>query len=238
MQNQSASQQVSNAQGGMFILRLMSFSDHLGQFTEDSGKQIAAWNSLVDKHFAPEGRLVHSFDNNPAGKANKTYEVLRPNVARYFWTYFDSGATSLRLHTENAREVPHPTGSHQVVCQNAIFSVSYPTGARLEMAGSLQVLFSAGSDAIECLQFSTTNTDEIISRSQIEKVVSEWSPSLPNKSPKMAKNKLPKAQQKMQEQQDRLTMEHFPKAPRGTYGVSSKVQHFLEVSNSRQCTLA
>lgn len=232
MHNQSTTQQATNAQGGMFILRLMSFSDHIGQFTEESGKQMAAWNSLVDKHFAPEGRLIHSFDNDPAGQRNKNYEVLRPSVARYFWTYFDSGASSLRLHTENAREVPNPSGSHQVVCQNAIFSVSYPSGARLEMTGSLQVLFSAGSDAIECLQFSTANTDEIISRSRIEKVVSEWSPSLPNKSPKMAKNKLPKAQQKMQEQQDRLTMDHFPKAPKGTLGVSSKVQYFLEMGET------
>lgn len=218
----------------MFILRLMSFNDHLSNFNESNGKDISTWHEFVERHFANEGRLIHSFDNsqNPAGNnRGKIFEVLRPTIARYFWTYFDSGASSIRLHTERAREVPHPSGSHQVVCQHAIFSVSYPNGTRLEMLGSLQILFTAGSDSIECLQFTTTGTEEILSRSQIERVLSEWSPSMPTKSPKMAKNKLPKAQQKMQEEQNRLTMDAFPKTPKGTFGITSKVQHFLEVSD-------
>lgn len=218
----------------MFILRLMNFSDHLSNFNENNGKEIAAWHQFVDRHFANEGRLIHSFDssNGSGNGRNKIYEVLRATVARYFWTYFDSGANSIRLHTEHAREVPHPSGCHQVACQHATFTISYPNGARLEMNGSLQVLYAAGSDLIECLQFQTTGTEEILSRSQVEKVVTEWSPALPTKSPKMAKKNLPKAQQKMQEQQgqDRLTMEHFPKTPKGTLGITSKVQQFLEVS--------
>jgi len=207
-------------------LRVMNFCDHLSNFNALSGREINFWNNFVEKHFAPEGRLVHGFDEFKS----KTFEVLRPTVARYFWTYFDSGAHSLRLHTENAREFPVQAGGCQVHCPSAIFSVSYPNGARLEMNGSLQVLFGADS-SIECLQFHTTSTEETVSRVQIEKVLSDWSPSLPNKSPKMTKNKLPKAQQKLQEQ-ERLTADHFPKVPKGTYGITTKVQQFLEIGET------
>lgn len=236
MQAAQQAQQSQSAQGGMWILRLMNFNDHLSNFNETNGKELSVWQNFVERHFADQGRLIHSFDSSPPNGTGqgrgKIFEVLRPTIARYFWTYFDSGASSLRLHTEHAREMPHPTGSHQVQCQNAVLSVSYPNGARLEMSGSLHVLFTAGSDSIECLHFQTTSTEETLARSRIEKVVSEWSPSMTNKaSPKMAKNKLPKAQQKLQDQQERLTIDHFPKTPKGTMGVTSKVQQFLEVSN-------
>lgn len=99
------------------------------------------------------------------------------------------------------------------------------------MNGSLRVVFTAGSDLIDSLHFQTSHAEESISRTQIEKIVSEWEPAPSVKSPTMTKGKLPKAQKKAQEQPDRMTMEHFPKTYRGTLGVSSRVQHFLEVSN-------
>ncbi|CAK1355340.1 hypothetical protein CB0940_00930 [Cercospora beticola] len=234
-------QQAASAQGGMFILRLMHFNDHLSNFTPDNdssaanGRNIMHWHSFVEKHFAGDGRLIHSFANSDqnGNPSRRSFEVLRPNVARYFYTYFDSGASSLRLHTEHAREVPHPSGSHQVTCQKAIFSVSYPNGARLEMTGSLQVLYSAGSDLIECLSFQTMSTEEILSRTQIEKVLTDFSPTMSTKaSPKMTKNKLPKAQQKLQEAENRITIDHFPKTPKGSMGFTSKVQHFLEIGET------
>ncbi|KJY00450.1 hypothetical protein TI39_contig329g00022 [Zymoseptoria brevis] len=235
-QAQSQGQQQQAAQGGMFILRLMNFSDHLSNFVTSNGKDIAMWHNFVDRHFAADGRLVHSFDDNSNPGANgrgKIFEVLRPTLPRYFCTYFESGASALRLHTEHAREVLQGNGMHLVTCQNATLSVSYPNGARLDMSGSLHVLFSAGNDTIECFQFATTGTEETLTRAQIEKTLMEHSPTLPIKaSPKMTKNKLPKAQQKMQDQQDRLTIDHFPKTPKGTIGITSKVQQFLEIGET------
>lgn len=236
--------QQANAQSGMFILKLMNFNDHLSNFSLDNensaayGKNITHWHNFVEKHFAPDGRLIIGFPGatDQTGNATrKSFEVLRPNVARYFYTHFDSGASSLRLHTEHAREAPHPTtGGQQVTCQKSIFSISYPNGARLEMTGTLQVLFSAGSDAIECLSLQTTSTEETLSRSQIEKVLTDYSPTMSTKaSPKLTKKKLPAAQQRAQDEQNRLTIEHFPKTPRGSMGFTSKVQHFLEVSAGR-----
>ena len=49
-------------------------------------------------------------------------------------------------------------------------------------------------------------------------------------SPKMAKKNIPKGQQKLQSQLEGLTIDHFPKAQKGTWGVTARVQQFLEVS--------
>lgn len=238
----AAQAQQGNAQGGMFILKLMNFNDHLSNFSDNesnltaNGKNITHWHNFVEKHFASDGRLIISFPNNDPNGRRKEFEVLRPNVARYFYTHFESGATSLRLHTEHAREALHPTtGGQQVTCQKSIFTLTYPNGTRLEMTGSLQVLFSAGSDTIECLSLHTMSSEEILPRSEVEKVVTNFSPTMSNKaSPKLTKNKLPKAQQKLQEAESRITMDHFPKIPKGTIGSTSKVQHFLEVSARRR----
>ena len=53
------------------------------------------------------------------------------------------------------------------------------------------------------------------------------------KSPKMTKNKPPKAQQKLQQRFDGLTIDHFPKTPKGNLGVTARVQQFLEVCGNR-----
>lgn len=229
MQAQAQAQaqaQQRQVQGGVYILKLSLFAGDLSDFNAQTGKDLNAWNGFVDKHFAEGGRLLHSFADDPT-KPTKTYEVLRPTIARYFWSYFESGAQSLRLHTELARE-QQTRNSFQVNCSRATLTVSYPTGARLEMTGGLNALFAQGSDMIECLEIQQAGNEEIISRSEVEKVLNGW-PSPETKSPRMTKNKLPKAQQKLQQQFDRLTIDAFPRVPKGTMGVTSRVQHFLEV---------
>ena len=222
-------QQVQQ-QSGAFILRLMLFGDQLSNFNTANGRDILEWHTFVDRHFAPEGRFLHSFtlvDDNL-----KTFEVPRQTIARYFQMYFDSGAQSLRLHTEHSREQQMPQGRHSVSFSGATLTVAYPNGARLEMGGSMNVLFAQSSNLFECLELQTTNSQETIMRSEIERILTNWSPTMSNKaSPKTAKNRLPKAQQKLQSQLEGLTIEHFPKAPtRGELGVTARMQQFLEVS--------
>ncbi|RMY96368.1 hypothetical protein D0861_00190 [Hortaea werneckii] len=218
---------------GFCILKVNLLADDLSRFDMSNGKDLNAWNDFTEKHFAPEGRLMHSFDDNPNAKA-KVYEVLRPTIARYFWTYFESGAQSLRLHTEHARENQARNGGSQVSCAHATLTVSYPSGARLEMSGRLNALFVPQGDIplIECLELQQTSTEEIISRSEIERVLSSFSPQMDTKSPKMTKNKPPKAQQKLQQRFDGLTIDHFPKTPKGTMGVTARVQQFLELGET------
>jgi len=119
-----------------------------------------------------------------------------------------------------------------LVCNGATLTVTYPYGARLEMSGRLEAGFLSGSNIIETLELQQTSHEETLSRSEIERVLSSWvggANALETKSPKMAKNKLPKAQQKLQQRLDGLTIDAFPKAPKGNMGVASRVQQFLEV---------
>lgn len=172
---------------------------------------------------------MHTFDWEDTSD-RRQFEVLRPTIARYFQMYFDSGAESIRLHAENAREMSAPQGKHQVVFASAQFTVSYPNGARLEMHGKVNVTF-APTQEVEALDLTTTRTEEVVARSEIERVLSTWSPTMSNKqSPKMTKKNLPKAQQKMQSQSEGLTMAHFPSTPKGKMGII-RVQQFLEVES-------
>jgi len=216
-------QQQQQRPGGAFILRINQIADHLGNFDQQSGLDMAAWTEFVEKHFHPDARLIHIFVEQDR---SRTFEVLRSSIARYFWTYFQSGAQSLRLHTEQAAEIPM-AGRMQVRCQRAILTISFSSGARLEMAGSLNAMFAPSSDVIECLEIQQVSDEEIISRTEIKNVLDNFSPIT---SPKMTKNKLSKTQQKLQQQRsDGLTLEHFPKVPRGQLGTTSRVQQFLEV---------
>ena len=224
-----AQQTQQQQQTGQFILRLMLLGGQLSDFNSESGKDVENWHQFVDRHWNPEGRFLHTFAEE--GKRRKTYEVPRPTIAQYFQMYFDSGAQSIRLHTENARENTAPQNRHQVSFASATFTVFYPNGTRLEMTGTVSVLFAPNVDLIECMELQTTSWEEIISRLEIERLLTNWSPATSSKtSPKMTKNKIPKAQQKMQSQFEGLTIDHFPKTPKGSLGVSARVQHFLEVS--------
>ena len=173
---------------------------------------------------------MHSFLLEDMAK-KKTYEVQRATIARYFQSYFDSNAQSVRLHTEQGREMHVPPNRHSVSFMNATFTVFYPNGARLELSGNLNVLFAPASDLVECMEFNTTSSEDIIARTEISRVLDTWSPTM-NKaaSPKMTKNKLPKAQNKMQSQFEGLTIDSFPKVTKGDLGVATRVQSFLEVS--------
>ena len=207
-------------------------ADHLSNFDSESGKDMLQWHAFVDKHFAPDARFIHSFAEDGT-KPAKQYEVPRATIARYFQTYFMSSAVYLRLHLENGRENPLPPNRCQVSFFNATLTVAYANGTRLEMDGSVKVLFTTEYDnAIQLMELNTANVEECVARSELAKFLTSWSPTMANKnSPKMAKKQTPKAQQKMQSHFEGLTVDHFPTTPsKGTLGINRKVQAFLEVS--------
>ena len=193
------------------------------------------WRGFVDKHFAEEAELIHAFDY-AGSPQSKQFRVLRHSIARYFQKYFKSGAQSVRIHTECVKEDRTQPGNRlRVTSDLATLRVVYSNGARLEMRGTLSADFTPSMvpEAIQQLAFYTTASEEVIGRSEIERLLSSWSPTMSNKqSPKMTKKNLPKAQQKMQSQLEGLTIENFPKADKGNWGAPATVQTFLEVSRA------
>lgn len=228
---QAAQQQQSQTQlsSGAYILRLLLFADKLSSFSladgDRDGRSLDNWQDFVDRHFAPEGRIVlqpHEYTHK--------MEVPRATLARFFWMYFETGASSLRLHTENGNENPMPGSKCRLMCSNATLTVSYPNGSRVEASGPLSVLYA--SEMIEGMEFNIQNVEEQLSRSEVEKALSNYSPTMSTKqSPKMNKKNLPKAQQKMQQQQqaNEGPISMLPKAPGGHSGMTGRMLQFLEV---------
>ena len=218
-------------------MKVIHFGDQLSNFNSATGKDMNQWHQFVDKNFVPNGRFVHSFVFEEPNQ-RKYHEIPRANIGRYFQTYFDTGATSIRLHSEHGQEMQMQPNRHQALFSRATFTVVYPNGVRLEMVGSLSVVFAPQTDLIEYLELGTNTSEETIVRSKIEEVLSAWSPTMGNKqsSPRIAKKNIPKGQQKMQA--DSLTIENFPKIQKGSYGITSRVQSFLEVSSKNLDHLA
>lgn len=229
-------QQMNQPQhlNGQAILFFLNMFDQICQVNEITGKDIDMWRGWVDKHFAEEAELTHVFED-PTNAQTKQFRVVRHSIARYFQKYFKSGAQSLRIHTECVKEERTQPSNRLRVTSDATLRVVYANGARLEMKGSLSADFtpSVGPEAIQQLAFYTQASEEVVGLSEIERLLSSWSPTMSNKqSPKMTKSKLSKAQQKMQNQPEGLTIDRFPKVEKGTWGGPGTVQYFLEVSRT------
>lgn len=229
---QQAAQQNQQL-SGQYILRLLLFSDKLSSFCHDEGEKdgrnLANWQDFIDRQFMPDGRLTLA-----PYELGKKVEMPRATLARFFWMYFETGASALRLHTEHGSETMLPDGRCRLSCSNATLTVSYPNGARVEMSGPLSVLFGSVGSLIEGMEFQMTKCEEHLSRSEVEKVLANMSPTLSNKqSPKMTKGKIPKAQQKLQQQQENATIEQLPKAPKGQGGMTMRMLQFLEVCGAK-----
>lgn len=99
--------------------------------------------------------------------------------------------------------------------------------------GNLTAVFApqAGNEDLkfQTLEFVIDKTEEYISRSQLERVLTQGSP-LMNKSPKMSRT--PGKSKAMKMQQEALSVNDFPSAPVNEFGVTSAVMQFFEV-NSR-----
>ena len=240
-QNAMARQSMSQPQvniNGQAILFFLNMCDYLCQFGRHNGRDIDLWRMFVDKHFAPDAELTHAFTFGNEGQS-KEFRVLRPSIARYFHQYFASGAESIRIHTEYVKEERIPPHNRlRMTSGSATLRVMYENGARLEMRGSITADFGTGMipEAIENLTFWTSASEEVIERSEIARLLSTFSPTMSTKaSPKMSKKNPPKGQQKGS-QYDGLTIDHFPKARKGTWGGPEQVQTFLEVSASHHAS--
>jgi hypothetical protein len=220
--------QQAQPSSGQYVLRLLLFSDKLSSFCQQEGdrdgRSLSNWSEFINRQFLPEGRLIWA-----PYELGKKVEIPKASLPRFFWMYFDTGADRLRLHIEHGSEVMLADGRCRLSCQNATLTVSYPNGARVEMSGPLTVLFGSNGSLIEGMEFQMTKCEEHLSRIEVEKVLTNLSPTLSNRqSPKMTKGKLPKAQQKLQQQQESVA-DHLPKAPKGQSGMTMRMLQFLEV---------
>lgn len=67
----------------------------------------------------PDGKLVqHILDNTSS--STKQFAINASSLARYYWTYFDSGVQNIQLQLEGVRESALPNGGGSIVhCNRA-----------------------------------------------------------------------------------------------------------------------
>jgi hypothetical protein len=76
------------------------------------------WQSFVSQFWAPDGRLVqHVLDNT--NSSTKQFMINASSLARYYWTWFDSGVQNIQLQLEGVREAPASNSTHWVTCSRA-----------------------------------------------------------------------------------------------------------------------
>ncbi|THY82293.1 hypothetical protein D6C95_08811 [Aureobasidium pullulans] len=183
------------------------------------------WNAFVNQFWMPDGKLVqHILDNTSS--STKQFAINASSLARYYWTYFDSGVQNIQLQLEGVRESALPNGGGSIVhCNRARYIFWFENNTQLIWQGRLSATFPPGSDKFDTLEFEVSKTEEFVSRSEIARIVAQGSP-LMNKSPKMSRTPAKKA---MQKAQGALQLEDFPAAPVNSYAVTPAVMQYLEV---------
>lgn len=226
-QQQQQAQQQGRPSGGQFILKLVQFSDHLSMFNANAPHSSTPehWNAFVNQFWMPDGKLVqHILDNTSS--STKQFAINASSLARYYWTYFDSGVQNIQLQLEGVRESALPNGGGSIVhCNRARYIFWFENNTQLIWQGRLSATFPPGSDKFDTLEFEVSKTEEFVSRSEIARIVAQGSP-LMNKSPKMSRTPAKKA---MQKAQGALQLEDFPAAPVNSYAVTPAVMQYLEV---------
>ncbi|KAH0060702.1 hypothetical protein KCU96_g20707, partial [Aureobasidium melanogenum] len=208
---------------------LIQFSDHLSAYNVTSRDTNSSehWANFVNQFWTPDGRLVqHVLDNT--NSSTKQFMISASSLARYYWTWFDSGVQNIQLQLEGVREIPAPNNAHWVTCTRARYIFWFNHNIQLIWQGKLTASFPAGSDKFESLEFEVSKTEEFIPRSELTRVISQGSP-LMNKSPKLSRTPAKKA---MQKAQGALQIEDFPSAPVNEYAVTPAVMQYLEVAET------
>ncbi|KAI9824579.1 MAG: hypothetical protein M1832_001668 [Thelocarpon impressellum] len=257
-QQQAAQQQAASAMmqprgqitlKGTFVLQMLQFGDHLGQFTvsptdqkEDGlfthayGAAQAAkkqsdllyWQRFVDKFFSHAGvsrqQLWHSSDHS-----SKQYEISTPALPRYYCTHFESGVRNIQMILENAREKELPNNCHHVESPKASFIYWFENGTQVISSGTLRAQFDQNSK-IDVLEFVTQDHKEFLPRNQMKALVS------PHNSPdqKMSSPKQTKTLGKQKAQQRALPPPPIvlPESQVNDYGVTDAVTKFLELAET------
>ena len=139
---------MPNSMNGAFVLKLLSFADHLSQFSVSPRAQrngqldgahpgqaqskrqandLAYWHSFVERFFSPKGVLRQSLWSEEA-KEHKVYEISTAALARYYWTHYKSGIQNIQMIMENANEKNLPSGGHFVESVKTTFIYYFGNG--------------------------------------------------------------------------------------------------------------
>jgi hypothetical protein len=162
---------------GMFLLKLMQFSEHLSGFNK--GKDdLSYWANFVQQFFSHKGIFRHSLlCKEGETQTEKQYELSYPSLARYFYTHFESNVKTIQLVLDKGiTDRPLPNDCHFIENNKASLVYWFDSGSHLVTTGVLRAQFDS-EQKVELLEFLTTSYEEYISRDvviQAARPVHNW----------------------------------------------------------------
>ncbi|KAL2018539.1 hypothetical protein VTK56DRAFT_751 [Thermocarpiscus australiensis] len=185
---------------GVYLLKLMQFSEHLSGFPGSRGKDdLEYWHNFVHRFFSQRGIFRHGIlirDGEDQGQ-EKQYEIAFPHLARYFSTHFDSGIKTMQLILDKGTtDRSLPNDCHIIENSKASLVSWFDDGTHVVTNGVLRVQFDS-EQKFDLFEFLTTGHEEYISRRLVIQAarpahnwVKEWhnlNQQDPKQSPEMSK---------------------------------------------------
>ncbi|PGH12829.1 hypothetical protein AJ79_04053 [Helicocarpus griseus UAMH5409] len=216
-------QRMANPMKRSGVLRLLAFAEHLSAFSSQKPQPgFEYWVRFVDNFFSPSGVLRHGVWS--ADQGTKQFEIATPALARYYYTYFNSGVKHIQMIVENAQEKDLPTSGQIVESPKTCFIYWLANECQLVTHGTLRAQYDIGGK-LDLLELTTRNHTEYIPRNLLQP--SAESPDQ-KQSPKVGKGPAKRAQQK----QPSVPSLAAPDPIVNEHGVPFAVMKFLEVAET------
>ncbi|GAB5586753.1 hypothetical protein Unana1_01653 [Umbelopsis nana] len=213
---QMTTQQAGPAGVGSAVLRLLQYSENLGPGPQT--KEISFWQKVVGDFFSDNGIFRHEMTNTQDEK--KVFEIPASLLARFYLTYFQSGAVQMHWTMESTNEFMLTTGSLAVECAQASLIQYFDNGSQIVLNGRLRVHFSpapvTGTLKIDLLDFSSRGYTEYIPRNVLLGLSKHDSLKKDNKN---VSSKL-----------DAILREMLPECMVNDFGICPRVMRCLEIA--------
>ncbi|KAJ7841796.1 LIM-domain binding protein-domain-containing protein [Mycena olivaceomarginata] len=123
---------------GRGIMRILQFSGLLSSDTIQTQKlRLSYWESLIREYFTPQAIMRLKLRRNSLDHEIKAFEIGVPILPRFFLVTTQSGADSMSLTLDGARErLLHP-GQTIVECGSTIWIFRYSNGHVVMLRGSM-----------------------------------------------------------------------------------------------------
>lgn len=96
------------------------------------------WQQFVSKFFSPDGKFVLHLATTAEGRI-KQFTTPFATLARYWWTYFESGVQNLQVKMESAKQTPLANDCHYVAFERCQFVFWYGNGVQVSEIYTSQV---------------------------------------------------------------------------------------------------
>jgi hypothetical protein len=221
------------------LLKLMTFADQLGRFdTEREVNSIQTWQAFVARFFTPEASFMYSVFHKP-DQTSKQFEIVYAALPRYFYRLFECKVSQVQLTLDGANEKAIMNEGAQpmsvIFSERSKFIHWFEDKSHVVCSGKVTAIVQG--ERISSLTFDMTDHEHYLSRTQLESLFIQPSPSQlsQTQSPRMTNKSKQRAQQRLVKQESlepTLNLSGLPPTPITDWGIPGPMLRFLEVSET------